>query len=318
MRVLYPPIEAYNSFMMPVGDGHSIHVEEAGNPNGKPVIFIHGGPGGGIDPDHRRYFDPKKWRIILFDQRGCGKSTPFASIENNTTWKLVGDIEAIRERLAITKWHVFGGSWGSTLALTYALSHTDRIKGLIVRGIFLLRKSEIDWFYQHGASEIYPDAWEDFLAPIPENERSHLVDAYYKRLTSTDESIVKMAAKAWSIWEGRTSKLIPDSKLVDHFGGDHFSQAFARIECHYFYNKGFFDEDGWLLKNAHRLKGIKGFIVQGRYDMPCPARSAWDLHKAWPDAQLEIIANAGHSSSEPGITDALIRATDAFSNENDM
>lgn len=315
MRTLYPPVEAYNSFMMPVGDGHTIYVEEAGNPEGKPVVFLHGGPGGGIDADHRRYFDPTKWRVILFDQRGCGRSTPFASIENNTTWKLVNDIEAIRARLGVEKWHVFGGSWGSTLSLAYAETHPEKVKGLVLRGIFLLRKSEIDWFYQHGASELYPDAWEDYLALIPQSERHNLVEAYHKRLTSADPAVVNEAAKAWSIWEGRTSKLIPDAKLIEHFGGDQFSQAFARIECHYFKNGGFFETDGWLLKNANRLKNIPGFIVQGRYDMPCPMRSAWDLHKAWPNAKLEIIANAGHAASEPGITDALVRATDAFAQD---
>lgn len=298
--------------MMPVGDGHVLYVEEAGNPKGLPVVFLHGGPGGGIDADHRRYFDPAKWRIILFDQRGCGRSTPFGSIENNTTWKLVSDIEAIREKLGIPQWHVFGGSWGSTLALAYAETCPERVKGLVLRGIFLVRKREIDWFYQHGASELYPDAWEDFLAPIPALERHDLVSAYHKRLTSTDRSIVSEAAKAWSIWEGRTSKLLPDMKLIEHFGDDHFSHAFARIECHYFYNKGFFESDGWLLENVSRIQGIKGFIVQGRYDLPCPVRSAWDLHRAWPKSQLEIIPNAGHAASEPGITDALVRATDAF------
>jgi proline iminopeptidase len=317
MRTFYPPFEAYRSFMLDVGDGHVIYVEEAGNPNGKPIVFLHGGPGGGIDPDHRRYFDPQKWRIVLFDQRGCGKSTPFGSITENTTWKLVSDIEAIRQNLDIERWHVFGGSWGSTLALSYAESHPDRVKGLVLRGIFLLRKQEIDWFYQHGASEIYPDAWDDFLAPIPAAERHDLLSAYYKRLTGSDAETLTKAAKAWSVWEGRTSKLSPDASLISRFGDDHFSHAFARIECHYFYNKGFFSQDDWLLANIGRIRHIKSYIVQGRYDMPCPVRSAWDLHRAWPESKLELIQLAGHSASEPGIMDALIRATDAFADEND-
>jgi proline iminopeptidase len=307
MRTLYPPIDAYNTFMLDVGDGHTIYVEEAGNPQGKPVVFLHGGPGGGVDPDHRRYFDPKKWRIVLFDQRGCGKST----------WKLVSDIETSREKLAIPKWHVFGGSWGSTLALSYAESHPDRVKGLVLRGIFLLRKSEIDWFYQHGASELYPDAWEAYLAPIPKEERHDLLSAYHRRLTSSDAGVLSEAAKAWSIWEGSTSKLTPDLKMIEHFGDDRFSHAFARIECHYFTNNGFFERDGWLLENVDRIRHIKGIIVQGRYDLVCPMRSAWDLHRAWPNSTLEIIQNAGHAASEPATMDALIRATDTFANEND-
>jgi len=317
MRTFYPPIDTFNEFKLDVGDGHTLHVEEAGNPLGKPVVFLHGGPGGGIDPDHRRYFDPQKWRIVLFDQRGCGKSTPFGAIENNTTWKLVSDIEAIRTKLKIDRWHVFGGSWGSTLALAYAESQPERVKGLVLRGIFLLRKQEINWFYQHGASELYPDAWEEFLAPIPEEERHDLLSAYYKRLTGSDRDILARAAKAWSVWEAKTCKLQPDLALIEHFGDDHFAHAFARIECHYFYNRGFFEHDNWLLSNVHRIQNIKSFIVQGRYDMPCPVRSAWDLHRAWPESKLEIIQLAGHAASEPGILDALIRATDEFANESD-
>lgn len=315
MRTFYPPIEAYNSFRLDVGNGHNLYVEEAGNPRGKPIVFLHGGPGGGIDADHRRYFDPAKWRIVLFDQRGCGKSTPFGTLENNTTWTLVSDIETIRGKLGIDKWHVFGGSWGSTLALAYAISHPERVNGLVLRGIFLLRKQEIDWFYQHGASEIYPDAWDDYLAPIPQEERGDLVSAYHKRLTGTDKPTLAQAAKAWSMWEGRTSKLVQDPRLVEHFSEGEFSYAFARIECHYFYNKGFFEEDGWLLKNVNRIRHIKGVIVQGRYDMPCPVRSAWDLHKAWPESRLEIIGLSGHAASETGTLDALIRATDEFAND---
>lgn len=312
MRTYYPPVDLFDNFKLQVSDLHTINVEQAGNPHGKPVIFVHGGPGGGIEAKYRQYFDPAKWRIILFDQRGCGKSTPFGSIEENTTWDLVEDMERIRKKLQIDQWHVFGGSWGSTLSLAYAEKHPAHVKSLVLRGIFLLRKQEIDWYYQYGASEIFPDAWESYLAPIPIAERNDLLTAYYKRLTCNNPSEVKIAAKAWSEWEGRTSKLIPDQELIEQFGGDLFSYAFARIECHYFYNRGFFDTDGWLLKNIARIEHIPAIIVQGRYDMPCPMRSAFDLHKAWPKAELQIIADAGHSASELGITDALIRATDKF------
>ncbi|MBL4817903.1 MAG: prolyl aminopeptidase [Deltaproteobacteria bacterium] len=310
MRELYPEIELFNSFELPVSELHTIYVEESGNPDGKPVIFVHGGPGGGTEPKHRRYFDPQKWRIILFDQRGCGKSKPFSCLEENTTWDLVADMEKIREKLNINKWHVFGGSWGSTLALAYAEKHPDKVLGLILRGIFLMRKSEINWFYQFGASEIYPDAWDDFLKPIPEAEHGDLLNAYHKRLTSTDESVVTPAAIAWSTWEGRTSRLITEPDFVATFEDPKFAHAFARIECHYFKNKGFFEEDGWLLKNVPKIADIPAVIVQGRYDMPCPLRSAWDLSKAWPKAELVVLPDAGHSASEPGIMEALVDATD--------
>ncbi len=312
MRTFYPTIEPFDTFSLPVSPVHTLYVEQAGNPEGIPVIFVHGGPGGGIEANHRRYFDPKKWRIILFDQRGCGKSTPHGSIAENTTWDLVADMERIRQKLTIKTWHVFGGSWGSTLALAYAEKHPECVKSLVLRGIFLLRKQEINWFYQYGASEIYPDAWDDFLAPIPKAEQGNLLEAYHQRLTSSDPVVVKAAAKAWSMWEGRTSKLIPDAKMIENFADETFSYAFARIECHYFYHKGFFGEDDWLLKNINRVAHIPAIIVQGRYDMPCPVRSAWDLHRAWPQSQLKIIANAGHSASEAGIMDALITATDAL------
>ncbi len=312
MRSLYPEIEPFHTFELPVSDLHTIYVEESGNPQGKPIVFVHGGPGGGTEPKQRRYFDPQKWRIILFDQRGCGKSRPFSCLEQNTTWDLVADMEAIREKLGFDKWHVFGGSWGSTLSLAYAIKHPERVLGLILRGIFLVRHSEIQWFYQFGASEIYPDAWDDFLAPIPEAERGDLLSAYHKRLTSSDERVVTEAAKAWSTWEGRTSKLIPNADFISHYSNDHFAHAFARIECHYFANKGFFEEDGWLLKNVNRIAHIPAVIVQGRYDMPCPVRTAWDLSKAWAKAELKIISDAGHSAGEPGITEALVNATDRF------
>lgn len=312
MRSFYPPIEPFQTFRMQVSDIHEIHGEQCGNPDGKPIIFLHGGPGGGLDPNHRRYFHPEKWRVILFDQRGCGRSTPFGNLEQNTTPDLVSDMEAIRIKLGIDKWHVFGGSWGSTLALAYAVAHPERVCGLILRGIFLLRKKEIHWFYQHGASEIFPEEWDKFLAPIPEAERSDLLTAYHKRLNSQDSRILSEAAKAWSIWEGSTSKLLPDPNMVEHFGEDAFAYAFARIENHYFMNKGFFPEDNYLLNHCHRFAHIPGVIVQGRYDMPCPVRSAWDLHKLWKRSELKIIPDAGHSASEMGIIDALVQATDFF------
>ncbi len=312
MRDFYPEIEAYQSGHLKVSELHSIYYEQAGNPEGKPVVFVHGGPGGGVDPSMRRFFDPKVWRVILFDQRGCGKSIPFSELKDNTTWDLVEDMEKLRKELKIEKWAVFGGSWGSTLALSYAISHPDKVNALILRGIFLLRKKEIDWFYQDGASYIFPDAWDKYLAPIPENERHDLVGAFYKRLTSPDKNVRAEASKAWSVWEGSTSKLFLDPTFVERFGGDEFADAFARIECHYFVNKGFFKEDGWLLKNVDKIRHIPAWIVQGRYDVVCPATSAWDLHKAWPESKLHIIPDAGHSASEPGIKSKLIEATDYF------
>lgn len=312
MRELYPEIQPYNTGFLKVSDIHTIYYEEVGNPKGKPVVFLHGGPGGGINISYRRFFDPKKWRVILFDQRGCGQSTPFAEIKDNTTWDLVSDIEKIRNHLEISKWAVFGGSWGSTLSLAYAITHPEKVTELFLRGIFLLRKKEIDWFYQDGCSKIFPDMWEDYKNEIPENERHDFVSAYYKRLTSPDMNVRKSAAKAWSVWEGMTSKLIVDPKSKEKFGADDFADAFARIECHYFTNKGFFSEDNFLLNNVHKIKHIKTVIVQGRYDVVCPADSAWELHKALPDSQLHIIADAGHSLSETGITSKLIEYTDMW------
>lgn len=307
---MYPEIEPYSTGFLKVSELHTIYFEEAGNPKGKPVVFLHGGPGGGIIANYRRYFNPEKWRIILFDQRGCGQSKPFAELRENTTWDLVADIEKLRNHLSISKWAVFGGSWGSTLALSYAIKHPDNVTELFLRGIFLLRKKEIDWFYQEGCSKIYPDAWEEYVKPIPPEERHDFVKAYYKRLTSEDSNVRKAAAKSWSIWEGSTSKLIPDSDVVARFGEDEFADAFARIECHYFINKGFFPEDNFLLNNVDKIRHIPTVIVQGRYDVVCPAESAWDLHRAFPEAEFHLIADAGHSLSEKGITDALIRATD--------
>lgn len=310
---MYPEIEPYHSSFIKVSELHTVYYEQCGNPNGKPVVFLHGGPGGGIIPNYRRYFNPKKWRIILLDQRGCGQSTPFAELQENTTWDLVSDIEKIRNELGINQWAVFGGSWGSTLGLAYSITHPEKCTELFLRGIFLLRKKEIDWFYQDGCSKIFPDFWENYLKPIPENERHDLVSAFHKRLTSTDMTTRKEAAKAWSIWEGLTSKLIPDLENSKKFGNDEFADAFARIECHYFTNKGFFKEDNFLLNNVHKISQIKIVIVQGRYDVVCPAESAWDLHRALPHSELHIIGDAGHSLAEVGITKKLIEYTDRWS-----
>lgn len=311
-RTLYPVIEPNKTLRLKVDETHELYVEESGNPSGKPVVFVHGGPGGGTDAKHRQFFDPKHYRIVLFDQRGCGKSTPFASLERNTTWDLVADMERIRALLGIEAWQVFGGSWGSTLALAYAQKHPTRVTELVLRGIFLLRKREIDWFYQDGASHIFPDAWEGFLAPIPEHERGDLLNAYYRRLTSADEATRLAAAKAWSIWEGSTSNLYANPELVARTGTDEFALPFARIECHYFVNKGFFDTDDQLLTDVPKIKHIPAVIVQGRYDVVCPAESAWALHRAWPEADLKIVPDAGHAAMEPGIVHELVSATDRF------
>lgn len=308
---LYPPLEPYRTGRLRVTDGHELYYEESGNPQGKPVVFLHGGPGGGSDPKQRRFFHPAKYRIVNFDQRGCGKSTPYANLEANTTWDLVADIERLREHLGLDTWQVFGGSWGSTLALAYAEKHPNRVSELVLRGIFLLRKQEIDWFYQRGASVLYPDAWEPYLAHIPEGERSDLLKAYYGRLTSPDPAVRLAAAKVWSGWEGATSKLIPDADFSGHFEEDEFALAFARIECHYFLHKGWMEE-AQLLRDAGKLKGIPGAIIQGRYDMVCPIESAWALSKAWPEADLVIVPDAGHSAYDSGISRALVAATDRF------
>ena len=312
MREFYPEIEPFNSGMLKVDNLHTLYFEEVGNPKGKPIVFVHGGPGGGIDPSMRRFFDPKVWRVILFDQRGCGKSTPFSELKDNTTWDSVSDMEKIREHLKIDQWAVFGGSWGSTLGLAYAIKHPTKVMSLILRGIFLLREKEIRWFYQEGASFLFPDAWAKYLEPIPQNERHDLLTAFYKRPTSADKKVRSEAAKAWSVWEGSTSKLFFDPKFVERFAGDEFADAFARIEAHYFVNKGFFTEDGWLRKNISQIRHIPAWIVQGRYDVVCPATSAYELSQAWPEAKLHIIPDAGHSASEPGIRSKLIEATDYF------
>jgi len=312
MRELYPPRQPYNEGKLKVSDLHTIHFEESGNPEGKPIVLLHGGPGGGCPPFYRQYFDPEKWRLVMFDQRGCGQSKPHAELQENTTWDLVNDIEKLREYLNIHQWVVFGGSWGSTLSLAYSQTHPDRCKGLILRGIFMLRQKEIRWFYQEGASYIFPDAWEEYVKPIPINERDDLLTAYYQRLTSPDAQIRLEAARAWSIWEASTSRLFPDLDLKQRFGIDAFAEAFARIECHYFINKGFIDPEDKLLLNIDRIRKIPAVIVQGRYDVVCPMISAWELHRAWPEAEFIVVADAGHSMSEPGIRTCLIEATDKF------
>ena len=312
LRTLYPEIEPFNTGYLKVSDIHTVYFEESGNPEGKPAIFVHGGPGGGSNPAHRRYHDPSKYRIVVFDQRGCGRSTPYASLQDNTTWHLVSDMEAIREHLGIEKWQVFGGSWGSTLGLAYAQTHPQRVTELVLRGIFMLRRSELIWFYQHGASHIFPDAWDSYLQAIPEVEHGDLISAYYRRLTSEDENVRNAAARAWSVWEGSTSYLVQNPDHIAHAGEDDFAVAFARIECHFFVNGGFFEVDGQILRDIDSIRHIPGVIVQGRYDVVCPMRSAWDLHKAWPESELHVVANAGHSANEVGIIDQLVRATDKF------
>jgi proline iminopeptidase len=311
---LYPPIRPYRTGRLRVSALHELYFEESGNPRGKPVVFLHGGPGGGTDPKMRRFFNPRRYRIVLFDQRGCGKSTPHASLEENTTWDLVADIERLREHLGVERWQVFGGSWGSTLALAYAQRHPKRVTELVLRGIFLLRRSELEWFYQssEGAASLYPDLWEQFIAPIPQVERYDMMRAYYRRLTSSHAQERNKAARAWSIWEGATSFLRSNPAYVAKFKVSAYAAAFARIECHYFVNAGFLDSDDQLLRDVTLMKKIPGVIVQGRYDLVCPMRSAWHLHRAWPKAKLVIVPDAGHSAFEPGIAKALRQAADGF------
>lgn len=312
MAAHYPAQEPYKIHRLKVSALHELYVEESGNPLGKPVVFVHGGPGGGTEPWQRTFFNPQKYRIVLFDQRGCGKSTPHAELRENTTWDLVADMEKIRTLLGIEQWVVFGGSWGSTLALAYAETHPERALALILRGIFLVRPEEIRWFYQEGCSWIYPDAWEHYVNAIPQEERGDFVKAYHKRLTSPDKAVRAAAAKAWSIWEGSTSKLLPSADLISRFGGDAFADAFARIECHYFINHAFLRSPNQLLEDVHKIRHIPGVIVQGRYDVVCPLKSAWDLHRAWPEAQLIVVPDAGHAAGEPGIMAELIKAADRF------
>jgi proline iminopeptidase len=309
---LYPPLRAYRIARLRVSPLHELYYEESGNPKGKPVVFLHGGPGGGTNPQMRRFFDPKRYRIVMFDQRGCGRSTPHASLEDNTTWHLVDDIEKLRETLGIERWQVFGGSWGSTLALAYAQKHPERVTELVLRGIFLLRRSELDWFYQssEGAASLFPDLWEHYIAPIPEEERYDLMRAYYRRLTSTDARERNAAARAWSVWEGATSHLRTDPAYVAKFRESEYAAAFARIECHYFVNGGFLEQDDQLLRDVAKIRHIPAVIVQGRYDVVCPMRSAWHMHRAWPEAELIVVPDAGHSAFESGIAAELRRATD--------
>jgi proline iminopeptidase len=311
---LYPPLRAWRTGRLKVSARHEIYYEESGNPKGKPVVFLHGGPGGGTNPQMRRFFDPKRYRIVMFDQRGCGRSTPHASLEENTTWDLVADTEELRQVLEIERWQVFGGSWGSTLALAYAQKHPGQVSELVLRGIFLLRRSELEWFYQNseGAASLFPDLWEHYIEPIPEEERHDLMGAYYRRLTSTDAKERNAAARAWSVWEGATSHLRSDPSYVAKFREADYAAAFARIECHYFVNGGFLQTDDQLLRDVPKIRHIPAVIVQGRYDVVCPMRSAWQLHRAWPESELVIVPDAGHSAFEPGIARALRRATDKF------
>ncbi|PIP80350.1 MAG: prolyl aminopeptidase [Gammaproteobacteria bacterium CG22_combo_CG10-13_8_21_14_all_40_8] len=308
MQILYPEIKPFDQQWLKVDSLHELYLEQSGSPHGIPVVVLHGGPGGGCDPVHRRYFDPNKYRIILFDQRGAGQSRPHAELTNNTTQDLIDDLEAIRCHLDIEQWMLFGGSWGSTLALVYAQAHQKRVSALLLRGIFLGRQKDLDWLYQEGASEIYPDYWEDFIEPIPENERHDMVGAYYKLLTGDDEIARMAAAKSWSLWEGRIATLQGSHRVIEHFSSPHLALSLARIETHYFQHKTFL-KPNQILDNAHLLKGVLGIIVHGRYDMVCPLDNAWSLLKAWPRADLQIIRDAGHSASEPGIIDALVRAT---------
>jgi proline iminopeptidase len=314
-RPLYPAIEPYATGALSVSRLHTLYYEEVGRADGLPAVALHGGPGGGISPDMRRFFDPDRWRVVLFDQRGCGRSVPHADLTENTTWDLVADMEKLREKLGIEKWLVFGGSWGSTLALTYAAMHPERVLGLVLRGIFLVTQHEIQWFYQNGASNLFPDAHDRYKAPIPEAERGDLITAYHQRLTHSDRATRIEAARAWAGWEGETLSLQGPKGKPTRFDEDRFVEAFARIECHYFVNRGFFPEDGWLLKQAYRFAHIPGWIAHGRYDVVTPLSSAWALTKVWPSAQLDIIPDAGHASLETGTVDSLVRATDRFADQ---
>ncbi|EKF58334.1 proline iminopeptidase [Agrobacterium albertimagni AOL15] len=315
LRSVYPEIEPFETGMLDVGDGHQIYWERFGTRGAKPAVFLHGGPGGATGPGNRRLFDPALYDVLMFDQRGCGKSTPHASIEANTTWHLVADIERLRELMGVETWLVFGGSWGSTLALAYAETHPERVSELVLRGIYTLTKAELDWYYQFGVSEMVPDKWERFCAPIPENERHEMMAAYRRRLTGTDREEQLRCAVAWSSWEGETITLLPNPDYTGRFYEPDFALAFARIENHFFVHAGWLEE-GQLLRDAYKLKDIPGVIIHGRYDMPCPAKYAWALHKAWPKADFHLIEGAGHAYLEPGILDQLIRATDRFAGKN--
>ncbi|SDP71086.1 prolyl aminopeptidase Serine peptidase. MEROPS family S33 [Ralstonia sp. 25mfcol4.1] len=311
LRTLYPEIEPYETGTLDVGDGHVLYFERVGTRGAKPAVFLHGGPGGGISPDHRRLFDPARYDVLLFDQRGCGQSTPHASLEANTTWHLVDDIEKLRQLMGVEQWLVFGGSWGSTLALAYAQTHPARVSELVLRGVYTVSQAELDWYYQFGVSEMFPDSWARFQAPVPVAERGNMMAAYRKLLTGDDRQKQLEAARAWSVWEAETITLLPNPDIAAKHDEGHFALAFARIENHYFTHRGWLD-DGQLLRDAYKLAGIPGVIVHGRYDMPCPARYAWALHQAWPDADFHLIEGAGHAWTEPGIMDQLLAATDRF------
>lgn len=311
---LYPAIEPYALHRLPVSGGHELYIEECGNPAGIPAVFLHGGPGAGCGSSHRRFFDPARYRIVLFDQRGSGRSTPHAGLEQNSTWDLVADIEGVRELLDIDRWLVFGGSWGSTLGLAYAETHPERVSALVLRGIFLCRPEEIHWFYQQGASWVFPDYWQAFLEPIPAAEQGDLLHAYHRRLTGDDEAVMLDAAKAWSIWEARCATLLPDDGIRTAFADAHMALSLARIECHYFVNQSFMAPNQ-LIRDAGRLADIPGVIIHGRYDLICPLHSAWELHQAWPQAEFQVIPDAGHAAFEPGIATALVAATDRFAGE---
>jgi proline iminopeptidase len=312
MRDLYPPIEPFKVERLRVSDVHELYLEQSGTPTGQPVIFVHGGPGAGSGPKHRCFFDPEAYRIVVFDQRGCGRSTPAASLEQNTTWDLVEDMERIRTHLGIDRWVVFGGSWGSTLSLAYAEAHPDRVSALVLRGIFLLRPHEIRWFYQEGASFIFPDVWETYLAPIPPEERGDLLAAYRRRLTGPDSTVRAAAARAWATWEASTIHLLPDEETIDDMAAPDAALDLARIESHYFANGGFFSHPDQLLDDVPVIRHIPTVVVQGRYDVCCPMTSAWDLHRRWPEAAFEVVPDAGHAAFEPGIVDRLVAATDGF------
>ena len=311
-RTLYPAIKPYNTGHLRVSDVHELYYEESGNPQGKPVVFLHGGPGAGCDERARGFFDPDSYRIVMFDQRGCGRSRPHASLVDNTTWHLVADIETLRAHLGIDRWQVFGGSWGSTLALAYAQTHPKRVTELVLRGIFMLTQFELRWFYQEGASALFPDRWENYVQAIPVKERGDMVKAFYKRLTSEDRATRVSAARAWSMWEAATSYIQVNADNLDKWGEEDFAIAVARIECHYFVNRGFLEQEDQLLRNVDRIRHIPAVIVQGRYDVVCPMQTAWALHKAWPEADFRVVPDAGHSAFELGNTHELVSATDRF------
>jgi proline iminopeptidase len=311
-RGLYPPVAPFNSGFLQVSDIHELYFEECGNPAGKPVVFLHGGPGAGSNAAVRRFFDPARYRIVIFDQRGSGRSRPHASLEDNTTWHLVADIEQLRQHLTINCWQVFGGSWGSALALAYAQTHPEVVTELVLRGIFMLRPQELRWFYQEGASRLFPDYWLDFIAPVPADERDDYIAAHYRRLTGDDQAAMAASARAWSVWEGVTSNLLVSEAAVGRFQSDEFALALARIEAHYFVNHGFLESPDQLLENIHRIRSIPAVIVQGRYDVVCPAETAWELHQAWPEADFRMVPDSGHSAFEPGIVHELVKATDRF------